>query len=210
MPHTIEATTPPWRPKVDDALNTGPLAREMCLSTCTPDGPRARHVTFQDFTPSNLIVVATDRSSSKIAEMSIQPHIEIAWFVPAEAVQFRIRGIAAPIGEATEFLRSRLALHLSSAHPEGQYAFWKRERERIWDSLGPMTRKYDHPPLPGTVAPEGTDDAHFNFNLVAIRPQRVEVLDLLAKSYTTYVETHGLWHVEGAPATEESEERAHL
>ncbi|BEJ13819.1 hypothetical protein CspHIS471_0309930 [Cutaneotrichosporon sp. HIS471] len=198
----------PWRDQVDEALKTGPLAREMSLATSAGGHARVRHVTFQAFSPSGFLEIATDRSSGKVLDVEHDPIVEIAWFVPAAGYQFRIRGRAAVIGEAHEFFHARGTLRIPPTADECSYSYWADQRERVFNSLGPMAKKYDHAPPRGARVPPNTDYAHFNFVLVAIVPERVEVLDLTRKGYSTWIIEKGEWVEEEQPPV--LMERAHI
>lgn len=155
-----------------------------------------------------MLEIATDRCSGKAVDIEHDPIVEIAWFVAPAGYQFRIRGRAAVIGEAHEFFNARGTLRIPPTAEECSYAYWDHTRNKVFDSLGPMTRKYDHAPPRGARVPQGTDYAHFNFILLAIVPERVEVLSLAEKKYTTYVVEKGEWVVEEQPPV--LMERAHI
>lgn len=155
-----------------------------------------------------MLEIATDRCSSKAVDIEHDPIVEIAWFVPPAGYQFRIRGRAAVIGEAHEFFHARGTLRIPPTADECSYSYWAKQRTRVFDSLGPMAHKYDHAPPRGSRVPPDTDYAHFNFIIIAIVPERVEVLDLAKKGYTTYVVEKGEWMVEEQPAV--LMERPHL
>lgn len=157
--------------------------------------------------PSNFIVVGTDRASGKVCDVEEHPQVEVAWFIPP--YQFRIRGTAVVIGEAGEFARAAQHLGASVDTPEGTYHYWRTKKEEIFNSLpGAMTQRYDHAPPRGAHPPAGVDNKHYNFVLIALVPKRVEVLDLLDKGYTTYVLTDKGWVEE--PAAPVIKERAHI
>jgi hypothetical protein len=141
-----------------------------------------------------------------VSDLSSHAQMEIAWFIPP--YQFRIRGKAVVIGESGEFARVAQHLGVPPDAPEGNYMYWRRVKEEIWSGLGPMAKAYNHAPPRGSHVPPGVDNAHFNFVLVAIVPERVEVLDLLTKAYRTYVKTANGWVEEGAKPV--LKERAHI
>lgn len=136
--------------------------------------------------------MATDRSNDKVAEINANPNVEIAWFIPGQGLQFRIRGVAAPIGEEYEFATAKDVLSLTG--DEADYTFWQGERERVFQGLGSRTVVYDHPTPSGALVPDGTDNSHFNFVLLAVQPEWVEVLDLKANMHsTTYRRVGETW-----------------
>ncbi|BEI82975.1 hypothetical protein CcaverHIS002_0308430 [Cutaneotrichosporon cavernicola] len=181
-----------------------PLARpKMSLATSAGGHARVRHVTFQAFSPSGFLEIATDRSSGKVLDVEHDPIVEIAWFVPAAGYQFRIRGRAAVIGEAHEFFHARGTLRIPPTADECSYSYWADQRERVFNSLvrPRAASRRTHPP-------PNTDYAHFNFVIVAIVPERVEVLDLTKKGYSTWIIEKGEWVEEEQPPV--LMERAHI
>ncbi|EJT45836.1 putative pyridoxamine 5-phosphate oxidase, FMN-binding protein [Trichosporon asahii var. asahii CBS 8904] len=139
-----------WRTLVEEAVKTSPTAKELSLATCTPNGPRNRTVTFQ---------------GSKVEQLKHNAHVEIAWFIPSGACQFRIRGVVTVIDD--DFAQNKIH-HLAPNAPELEHAYWDATKKAILDAMPPRQR---HPLV-----------------MLALEPEHVQHLDLIKFAYTEWTE----------------------
>lgn len=85
--------------------------------------------------------------------------------------------------------------------PESGYKYWSDTRERVWRATHPAGEGHG-PEEDWEAGPEGVDNAHYGFVLVAIVPRRVEVVDAANGEATTYLQDRmGKWTV--VPGAEE-------
>ena len=160
---------PPWRPLLRGAREREgrlPQARWLQLATVAADGtPRIRTLVFRGWADGAALDLLTDGRSAKLAELSRQPCVELAWLLPKARCQFRLRGsllsLPAPIDA--------------------------REMERHWQSLSPAGRALWGWPQPGAPLDAGAPfprelaadlpiPAHFQLLRIALT--QVELLEL--------------------------------
>lgn len=115
--------------------------------------------------PSGLVQIATDPSSSKVEQLKHNGHVEIAWFIGSAACQFRIRGVVTVIDD--EFAQNRIH-HLAPNAPELEHAYWASKKQAVLDAMPPRQR---HPMV-----------------MLALEPEHVQHLDLIKFAYTEWTE----------------------
>ena len=160
---------PPWRPLLRGARQRegrSPQARWLQLATLGADGaPRVRTLVFRGWAGPAELDLLTDRRSSKSAELSAEPRVELCWLLPKARSQFRLRGqrlVMPPqaIEEASQ-------QHWQQLHP-GARSLWG------WPEPGaPFETDADFPAELADGSPMPAC-----FELVRIAIQQVELLEL--------------------------------
>ena len=177
--------------------------------------PRVRYVVHRGFLgDSDCLLTTTDVRSEKGKQMGMEQRVpvELAWYIAAERIQFRIRGQAFLIVQVDENTRD-----VTSPTTEGYWPAtqdWKAERMRMWQSLSPEMQQSFVGPSPGTPLSSAFPDSDSqaatkrqnsdispNFALLVIEPSEVDQLDLSTFRRTIYTrEKSGDWsHVEVVP-----------
>lgn len=142
---------------------------------------------------SDCLLTTTDVRSEKGQQMGVAQRVpvELAWYIAAERMQFRIRGQAFLIGHT-----KATSWDVGPPITEGFWPAtqdWTAERIRIWESLSPVMKQSFFGPPPGaplTSTWPGLDsvsdkeqqngDISPNFALLVIEPSEVDQLDLSA------------------------------
>lgn len=161
---------PPWRPLLRGARQReggAPRARWLQLATVAADGtPRVRTLVFRGWAAGCELDLLSDGRSAKVAELRLQPAVELLWLLPRARCQFRLRGSL-----------TRLSAELS-----------EKERARHWQELSPGGRAVWGWPTPGSAlesdAPFPAElDRHAampaHFLLLRIAVEQVELLELV-------------------------------
>jgi pyridoxamine 5'-phosphate oxidase len=160
---------PPWRPLLRGAQQRegrSPQARWLQLASVAADGtPRLRTLVFRGWAAAAALDLLSDGRSAKIAELALQPAVELLWLLPRARCQFRLRGAVA--GLPAELL--------------------ERERRRHWRQLSPSGRAVWGWPQPGAAleseAPfptvlDADEPIPDHFRLLRIALTQVELLEL--------------------------------
>lgn len=162
-------TLPPWRPLLRGARQRegrSPQARWLQLATLGADGaPRVRTLVFRGWAgPANLDLL-TDRRSSKSAELTAEPRLELCWLMPKARSQFRLRGQR--LAMTTQAIEEASQQHWQQLHP-GARSLWG------WPEPGaPFEADAAFP----AELPDG-NPMPACFELVRIAIEQVELLEL--------------------------------
>ncbi|KAL7419374.1 hypothetical protein Q5752_006212 [Cryptotrichosporon argae] len=197
---------PEWRAILDAQLRENPKATSYALATLSLENrPRNRFVIHRGITPSSILLATTDVRMQKPVHLSHSPRAEVAWWIEASGVQFRIAGRAAVLPALTASSRPGIEDALGVLGTQGDEAdpeWWERERVRIFaDGMSGHLRASFARPNPGHAladvesAPEEwaetilahsdnpaeqalIETALSNFAILALRPESFEFLEL--------------------------------
>jgi PPOX class probable FMN-dependent enzyme len=159
---------PPWIPILRDALDRefGTAPSIAALATVDRDGkPRVRHVVIRQLGDLGALVVATDARSGKACQLRHRPGVELAFWLPAQRLQFRINGLASVISS-------------TDGDPR-----WRDQ----WLSLSDATRATFFWPPPGRPFDAGARietevaaavEPPVEFELIVVEPEHVDRLDI--------------------------------
>jgi pyridoxamine 5'-phosphate oxidase len=135
-------------------------------------GPRARSVVCRRVLDDGSIVITSDSRTEKVEQLKASPQAEIVLYLPALREQYRLLGSARIAGVAP----SDVPL-----------------RQELWRGLSDATRATFHWPSPGAKKLDPDEsfisalaaDAPIpqNFDVIVIRPKRVEHLQLWTKPH---------------------------
>jgi PPOX class probable FMN-dependent enzyme len=134
--------------------------------------PRARTVICRRVTDDGSIVITSDSRTEKVEQLKASPQAEIVIYLPNLREQYRVLGAARIIGSAP------------SDAPL---------RQELWRGLSDSTRATFHWPSPGArkidpddsfaIAVNADQPIPQNFDVIVIRPKRVEHLQLWAQPH---------------------------
>ena len=162
-------TLPPWRPLLRSAVQRegrAPTARWLQLASVAADGtPRVRTLVFRGWDGHSRMLLYTDGRSSKNAELTRQPAVEICWLLPKARQQYRFRGSIELCSIAQD--SDHCSNHWRQLSPGGR-ALW------AWPEPGqPFEASAEHPAeLDETTPPPP------HFLVMTLTIERVELLDL--------------------------------
>jgi hypothetical protein len=151
-PMATYPSNPAWKPAFQDSLASQKTTFFQLATVSAPLVPRCRTLSLLGFlgetpystdTPiepeqqnppgalSDLLYVASDARSQKIAELKLSPAVEATFFFPALWSQFRVRGKAFSVGYADRDGEVRALLEMHMSLPQGWE--WQRELRKIWE-----------------------------------------------------------------------------
>lgn len=128
---------------------------------------------------SNLLITTTDTRMAKPAHLASSPTVELAWWIEATAVQFRITGHAYtlpsnPGDEGYKQAMSDALAGLKATGDEEQADFWEKERKRLWkEAMSGHLRASFGRPTPGKELKDCPDPKEW--------PERLDAESVRAK-----------------------------
>lgn len=192
-----------WRGPLDRSIARNKRQRGsnyVQLATCTREGdPRVRTVVQRGLAPDpaaegTALVFVTDARAEKCRQIEHRPRGEICWYFAKTREQYRIRG--------------SLCLIRPDTRAEGAAREAQLLLRRTWGNLSDQTRQTFFGPHPGrplacdedeAVVPNGGRDPDTNkvlppprtFNVLLMRPDRVDLLDLKNNARQIYEKATG-------------------
>ncbi|WWD00705.1 hypothetical protein V866_007640 [Kwoniella sp. B9012] len=192
----------PWLPLIEQQLKENPKSTTYAFSTLSEEGnPKVRFVIHRGISPNALLLTTTDTRMSKPKHISHSPTVEIAWWIEATNVQFRITGkaVSIPTPSSSSIQEAIKTLGVDGLE-EGSEKWWESKRKELWGGVSGHLRAGFGRPTPGkkldevegsdkwpeTIPAESDkqdeqktiDAAYDHFAIIAIAPEAVEYLEL--------------------------------
>jgi len=166
--------------QLSDATLACSVAFQLASIDPTGRNPHVRSHIFRDFIYSSsageslpLLVTTTDIRTPKVAQITSNPHVELAWWIDGTKEQYRISGVAHIVPEPnnsvyTQFLHATQSSSLATANasPESAIALlgkerfdWQAKRLEVFKTMSGHMRASWCRPIPGSPLPGGLEEA---------------------------------------------------